>query len=242
MPLLADTTIQLIVRDPIVALPDTATVRIDVDESSLQSFSPSFKVVRPEKPDAFGGLIGGYEVLISNYDQLSLMDDKIYEAIPFNMQVEKITDRSPEIFAWLEMLDINVIIIIVLMVVISIINMTSALLIIILERQNLIGTLKAFGMGNAPLMRIFLINAAAIIGKGMLWGNLIGIGLGALQHYFHFIPLDPANYYVNTVPIYLDWSGFLMLDLITMGICVVTLTAPAFYVAGITPIKSIRFS
>jgi lipoprotein-releasing system permease protein len=116
------------------------------------------------------------------------------------------------------------------------------LLIIILERQRMIGTLKAFGMQDGPLMLVFLYNAAAIIGKGVLWGNAVGLGLAVLQYYFHVVPLDPANYYVNTVPIALDFGSFLFLDIITVSICLVALTLPALYVAAITPIRSIRFS
>jgi ABC-type antimicrobial peptide transport system permease subunit len=237
-----DTTLQVIVTDGIGTATDTADVLIDfLDDTSTDPCRP-FRVVREERPDPFGGYIGGYEVLIKDYSLLVSADDAIYQAIPYEFQVEKITDRSPEIFAWLEMLDINVVIIIVLMVVISIVNMTSALLIIILERQQMSGTLKALGMANSPLIRVFLVNAAAIVGKGMLIGNAIGIGFALLQAYTHFIPLDATNYYVNHVPIALDWISFLILDASTLLVCVITLVVPALYITTIYPIRSIRFS
>lgn len=237
-----DTTLSVIVTDGMGTAADTAKVTIDfLDDNATEACRP-YRIVREQKPDGFGGYIGGYEVLIRDYAQLVSADDAIYQAIPYQFQVEKITDRSPEIFAWLEMLDINVIIIIVLMVVISIVNMTSALLIIILERQQMIGTLKALGMSNAPLIRVFLLNAAAIVGKGMLWGNLLGLGFALLQSSTHFIPLDATNYYVNHVPIALDWMSFLVLDLATLVVCVITLLVPALYITTIYPIRSIRFS
>jgi lipoprotein-releasing system permease protein len=237
-----DTTITLVVKDGSDTQPDSATILINfLDDSSMESCRP-FEVVSDRSGGSSGNYIGGYEVLIDNYEHLLEMDDEIYAELPYYLQTQKITDRNPEIFSWLQMLDINVIIIIVLMVVISIVNMTSALLIIILERQQMIGTLKAVGMQNGPIVRIFLLNAAAVISKGLLWGNLVGIGLCFLQWQFHIVPLDPANYYVNTVPISLEWSDFLILDLGTIAACVLFLVVPAFYVSTISPIKAIRFN
>jgi lipoprotein-releasing system permease protein len=140
------------------------------------------------------------------------------------------------------MLDINVIIIIILMVVISIVNMTSALLIIILERQNMIGTLKAMGIMDKTVMHIFLRNAVAIIGRGMLFGNMFGIGLAFLQWKFKLIGLNPENYYVSAVPIQFDMMSFLGLNAITLGVCSVCMYLPALYVLKINPVKAMRFS
>jgi lipoprotein-releasing system permease protein len=168
------------------------------------------------------------------------MDDQLFHAIPFYLYTSKITERSPEMFSWLKMLDINVIVIIVLMVAISIVNMTSALLIIILERQNMIGTLKAFGIRDGAVLRIFLYNAAFIIGKGVLWGNAIGIGLCLLQFFTGILTLDPTNYYVSEVPVKMEWMFILALNAVTMLVCIVALIIPALYVTTITPIKAIR--
>ena len=140
------------------------------------------------------------------------------------------------------MLDINVIIIIILMVVISIVNMTSALLIIILERQQMIGTLKALGAQDKPIVRIFLMNAAFIVGRGLIIGNIIGLGLAWIQYKFEIVSLDPANYYVDKVPISMEWGLFLALDAGAMIICLIALVLPAKYVSRISPIRSIRFS
>lgn len=237
-----DTTLRLIVEDQVYGWRDTATLTLNYLDDASTDYCRPFTIDRKVSAAPFGGLVGGYEVLIRNYEDLMWADDAIYEVIPFDLKVQNVRDRSPEIFAWLEMLDVNVIVISILMIVISIINMTSALLIIILERQNMIGTLKAFGMQNRSLMGVFFFNAMAIIGRGMLFGNLIGIGVALVQHTWHIIPLDPANYYVSTVPVLLSWSTILELNLLTFLICAISMFLPAALVNAITPIKAIRFS
>jgi lipoprotein-releasing system permease protein len=187
--------------------------------------------------------VGGYEVLINDYDQLWESQDEIQAAVSAQfLQVQKITDRNADIFTWLEMLDINVIVIIILMIFVSVVNMTSALLIIILERQNMIGTLKSMGIGDGAVMRIFIRNAAWIIGKGMLLGNIFGIGLAYIQKRWSVVTLNPENYYLDCVPIKFDLWQMLMLDAGTLVVCVLAMTIPAMYVLKISPIRAIRFS
>lgn len=235
-----DTTLELIVSDGSETLPDTARVSIDfLDDASSDPCRP-YQVIQHSKRGSERHYIGGYEVLINDYQKLLEMDDQLFNAIPFYLYTSKITERSPEMFSWLKMLDINVIVIIVLMVAISIVNMTSALLIIILERQNMIGTLKAFGIRDGAVLRIFLYNAAFIIGKGVLWGNAIGIGLCLLQLFTGILTLDPTNYYVSEVPVKMEWMFILALNAVTMLVCIVALIIPALYVTTITPIKAIR--
>jgi lipoprotein-releasing system permease protein len=236
-----DTSFFVVLSDGEDTERDTAFATIDFLDDNATACSP-FIVKTSTGGGSQSQYIGGYEVLIDDYEQLLSADDRIFNALPYDLQVFKVTDRSPEIFSWLAMLDINVIIIIILMIVISIVNMTSALLIIILERQQMIGTLKALGATDGPIVRVFVVHAMVIIGKGMLIGNIIGIGFAVLQHYFHVIPLDPANYYVDTVPIELVWLEFLLLNIGVVIICFAILLIPAKYVSRITPIKSIRFS
>ncbi len=185
---------------------------------------------------------GGYEVLIDKWENLTAMDDKLFYAIPFYLQAVSITQRSPEIFAWLEMLDINVWIIMILMVFISIVNMTSALLIIILERQRMIGTLKALGIQNRAVVRIFLINAGYIISRGMLWGNAIALVLAGVQSRFSLISLPAETYYLDHVPVKFDWVNFGVLNLLTICCCLLFLILPAWYATRIRPIRAIRFA
>jgi lipoprotein-releasing system permease protein len=237
-----DTTIQVIAADENETIPDTTFIHIDyIDDTSVEPCRAHQVNITSTESDRH--YIGGYEVQIADYDQLIDADDRLFGALTIKfLQTQKITDRNPEIFSWLEMLDINVIIIIVLMIFISVVNMTSALLIIILERQNMIGTLKALGIQDASVMNIFIRNAANIIGKGMLWGNLIGVTFIILQWKFRLVSLDPQNYYVDHVPVQFDLIYILLLDLGTLAICVFSMALPALYVTKISPIKAIRFS
>ncbi|MFM7813693.1 MAG: ABC transporter permease [Flavobacteriales bacterium] len=234
-----DTLIQVKVWDSSNTKPDSVEVRLRFPKD----LAADRVVSEIKSPDVDAEYIGGYEVLIKDYKNLMLQDDRLFEAVASQfLQVVKITDRSPEIFAWLEMLDVNVIIIIVLMIVISVVNMTSALLIIILERQQMIGTLKALGIQDNPVIRIFLRNAIHIIGRGMIWGNVLGLGLAVIQYFTHFVHLDPTHYYVDFVPIRFDWTYIIMMNGITLVVCALCMVLPAMYVLRISPIRAIRFS
>ncbi|MBL0314698.1 MAG: ABC transporter permease [Flavobacteriales bacterium] len=237
-----DSIIQVIAMDDGNTIPDTTFIHIDyVDDVATEPCRPY--VVNITSTESDRHYIGGYEVQIKDYDKLLQADDRLFGSLTTKfLQTQKITDRNPEIFSWLEMLDINVIIIIILMIVISVVNMTSALLIIILERQNMIGTLKAMGIEDNAVMSIFIRNAAHIIGRGMLWGNILGIGFAFLQWKFKIISLDPANYYVDHVPVQFDLWYMLLLDAGTLAICIISMIIPALYVIKISPIKAIRFS
>jgi lipoprotein-releasing system permease protein len=184
--------------------------------------------------------IGGYEVQVENYEALEQVRDPLWEAIPYDLFVIPLTDRNPEIFAWLEMLDVNVVIIVVLMVVLSIVNMTSALLILILERQSFIGTLKSMGLPNPILLRVFLWHAAHIIGKGVIIGNVLGIGIALFQKYTGFFKLDPANYYVSEIPILMNPMEIVVLNALTLCVCVLAMILPSLYVSTFRPAESIR--
>lgn len=237
-----DTSVWVIANDTQETIPDTTWIYInyidDTDNTPCRPYSVSI-----ESTESDTGYIGGYEVLIQNYEQLLSTDDALFGQLTGDfLQTQKITDRNPEIFSWLEMLDINVVIIIILMVIISVVNMTSALLILILERQRMIGTLKALGIQNNIVVNIFLRNAAAIIGKGVLYGNLIGIGFILIQLKFKVITLDAANYYVDSVPVLFDIGEIVLINAIVLLICVLFMVIPAQYVSRISPIKAIRFS
>jgi lipoprotein-releasing system permease protein len=187
-------------------------------------------------------LIGSYEIALKDFDELYEAQRGIYDLIPFQLGIENVLEQHPEIIAWLQMLDINVIIIIVLMIVISIINMTSALLIIILEKQNFIGTFKAMGMSNWQLLKVFVLHSIGLISKGLLWGNGIGLGLMLIQKYTGIIQLDPNQYYVKEVPIDIQWTYILALNIGVILVCALAMMLPAAYVSKIRPIKAIRFN
>jgi lipoprotein-releasing system permease protein len=185
---------------------------------------------------------GGFDVILESYADLEIMDRFIYEHLNYDLRTTTITQRSPEIFNWLEMLDINTIVIIILMIIISVINMTSALLILIMERTQMIGILKTMGATSWLVQRIFLIQAAYIIGVGLVIGNIFGLGLAWLQSRYGLLKLDPQHYYVSEVPVLLEAQYILLLNALTLLVCVTMLLLPALAVNQVRPSRAIRFN
>lgn len=190
----------------------------------------------------------GAELQISDFDQLRVIADSVVEKI--NRQTDRngeiltshtIQESYPQVFSWLSLLDINVWIILVLMVCVAGFTMISGLLIIILERTQMIGLLKALGARNKSVRHTFLWFAVFIIGRGMLWGNLIGIGFILLQQYTGIIQLDPTNYYVSTAPVELNIPLILLLNAATLLVTLFVLIAPSFLVSRIHPARSMRY-
>ncbi len=185
--------------------------------------------------------VGGFEVLIDDYKNIDKLDDYIYNNIGYELHSKTIKEQNPDIFNWLDLQDLNVIIIIILMVIVAVINIISALLILILERTGTIGILKALGMPNWNVRWIFIYNAIHLIVRGLFWGNLIGIGLCLLQLKFGFIKLPEESYYVSEVPIKLEIINIILLNIGTLVICVLMLIIPSYVITKISPIKAIRF-
>ncbi|NUN99499.1 MAG: ABC transporter permease [Saprospiraceae bacterium] len=185
--------------------------------------------------------VGGFEVFIEDLDDLLPIEDYIYSELPNDLNSETIRSKFPEIFEWLELQNINETVILALMISVAIINMMTALLILILERANMIGILKALGSANWSIRRIFLYYAAYIMLVGLFWGNLIGIGLCWLQDRFGFIQLDEANYYLSVAPVDINGWTILLLNAGTLIITLVFLVIPSYLVSTISPVKAIRF-
>ncbi|MCB0807482.1 MAG: FtsX-like permease family protein, partial [Bacteroidales bacterium] len=154
---------------------------------------------------------------------------------------QTIRQLHPQIFEWLSLHDMNVIIIIILMVLVSGITMISTLLILILEKTNMIGTLKALGTKNSSIRKVFIYNAVYIIGRGMIWGNAIAIGLSLLQLKFGIFKLNQESYYVSEVPVNLDLTHYLLINFGTLIACTLMLIIPSFIITKISPVKAIRF-
>ncbi|RRD02886.1 ABC transporter permease [Prevotella sp. OH937_COT-195] len=190
----------------------------------------------------------GAEITLENYDRLETVEKSIVKKI--NRTTDKygetyssetVEQMNPQIFTWLDLLDLNVWIILALMVCVAGITMISGLLIIILERTNMIGIMKALGTRNKTIRHTFLWFAVFIIGRGMLWGNIMGTGLIALQHFTGIVTLDPTTYYVNTVPVEFDFIIIAAINIATLIVCVVALIAPSYLVSFIHPAKSMRY-
>ena len=193
-------------------------------------------------------MVSGFEIFINDFDDLDAMTEKVEEAIGYRVSEEearyKITSirkKYPQIFDWLNFQDINVIIIIILMIVVAGFNMISGLLILILEKTNMIGILKALGSDDKSIRKVFLYQAAYLIGKGLLWGNLIGLGIAFLQLKTGLISLNPASYYIKTVPVNLELTHILLLNTGTMVAIIIMLLVPPQLISRITPVKAIRY-
>jgi lipoprotein-releasing system permease protein len=186
--------------------------------------------------------VHGMEVTLENYKDMGIISDYVYyEVVPQKFYAESIRSKFPSIFEWLDLQDINEKIILQLMIVVAIINMITVLLILILERTQMIGTLKAIGMANWGIRKIFLYNAAYIISYGLLVGNALGLGIALLQKYFKFIKLDEANYYMDTAPILINPWTIITLNIATLVITVIALVIPTVLVTKISPVKALRF-
>lgn len=185
--------------------------------------------------------VGGYEIRVNNFDQLVPIADRVYDNLGLNLRSSTVRETYPAIFEWLSLLDVNTQVILILMMAVAVINMISALLIMILERTNMIGVLKALGSTNWTIRRIFLYNACYLIGLGLLLGNVVGIGLGAFQSATHFFTLDQASYYINFVPVQLELTDILLLNAGTLIISLMVLLIPSLLVTRISPLKSISF-
>jgi len=235
----------LVVSDNGGALPDTAWVRI-LPRAAPPAGSCLAHAAAAISTRTSGGsykdYCGGFEVMLEDDRTLFAMDDMIYgQYLGAGLRTVTVRQKFPEIFSWLELLDTNVVVVILLMVVVAIINMTSALLIIILERTSMIGVLKALGAGNRAIRRIFLIDAAYILGIGILLGDLLGIGLALLQKRFGLARLPIESYYVDHVPVDLSFWPILVLNIGVLLVCVLALVLPSMYVSRIAPAKAIRF-
>lgn len=184
---------------------------------------------------------GGFEIALHNYDDLDLVDEKIYLEIPFDYDAEKITERYPGIFSWLNILDMNINIVIILILAVSLINMITSLLVLILEKTNMIGILKAIGATNRNVRLIFLYHSFYLLGKGLFWGNLLGIGVILLQHYTGFMKLNPEAYFLDTVPVNLNIWYIVAINLLTIIVCRIILILPSLLITRITPVKAIKF-
>ncbi|WP_314952376.1 ABC transporter permease [Tannerella forsythia] len=192
--------------------------------------------------------VSGLELQVDDYDDLdevaAAVDDRLLNRRDRKgniFYVRSIKELNPMIFSWLDVLDLNVVVILVLMMAVSGFTMISGLLIIILERTNMIGILKALGQQDRSLRRVFLYISAFLIGKGMLWGNIIGLALCWIQSFFRPLSLDPSVYYLDAVPIHLTLGSWLLINLGASVVSLLMMLAPSYLITKISPAKTIRF-
>ncbi len=185
--------------------------------------------------------IGAFEIFVDDFDQIQSVGEEVYQQTPSNLDSKTIIEKYSYIFDWLQLFDFNILVILGVMILVATINMVVALLVLILERTQMIGILKALGANNWSVRKIFLYNALYLIFRGLLWGNGIGIGVLLIQKYFGIIQLNPENYYVNQAPVYFNWGYILALNLLTVTVCFVVLLIPSYLITKISPVKAIRY-
>ncbi len=185
---------------------------------------------------------GGYEISIRDFNKLEEIGDKIYELTPSDLNARTIKELYPQIFDWLGLQDVNGFILLFLMLIVSVMNMISALLIIILERVQMIGTLKSLGAYNFSVRKIFLYVAAFLIGRGLLIGNLIGLTLCFIQKQFGIFHLDQTSYYISYIPVHLSVLNWSLLNIGTLFVCVIMMILPTIIITKISPLQALRFN
>jgi lipoprotein-releasing system permease protein len=217
---------------------------IEYDKLFLLADMRQVQALNDWSPDSFSGL----EVLITDFNRIDEVGDAVYAvtANKFNKEgnaysIQTIKQLNPQIFSWLNLLDMNVWVILLLMLAVAGFNMISGLLILILERTNMIGILKSMGATDWSVRKIFLYHSFFLIGKGMLWGNIIGLSLCAIQYFTGIVPLDPEAYYVATVPITFNWLYILLLNIGTLIASILMMIGPSYLITKITPAKIIRY-
>jgi lipoprotein-releasing system permease protein len=218
---------------------------VGIYSSGFQEFDATYLIgdirhvqrINKWKPDQ----VGSFEVFIDDFSKIKEKGEEIYKAIPSTLNSETIEMKYFNIFEWLKLFDFNILVIIVIMVIVATINMVVALLVLILERTQMVGMLKALGATNWSVRKIFLYNAAYLIIKGLLWGNAISIGLLLIQKYFGIIKLPPENYYVTVAPVTIDIPAILIINAGTIIVCVTLLLIPSYIITKISPVKALRF-
>ena len=186
-------------------------------------------------------LVGGFEVFLTDSKLVNQAEEELQNELDYSLFVEKVSDKYVQIFEWLDLINNNVVVFLALILFVACFNIVSILLILIMERTQMIGILKALGAKNGQIRRIFTYNGMLLILKGMLIGNAVGIGFGLLQSHFKIIPLDPENYYMDFVPIQWDFLTIVLLNLLTFVVVGLVLGIPTIVILRIDPIKAIRF-
>ena len=185
--------------------------------------------------------IGGYEIKTKDFDNVSSYTSEIDELIDFDLKAQNSKDLNPQIFDWLRLQDFNVVIILILMLLVGCVNMVTSLLIIILEKSKFIGVLKAIGLSNWNIRKIFIYNSLYILLNGLFWANLVVILFTFFQKRFHLISLDETIYFMSSVPVKFDVFSMFIINIGTIIICYLVLIIPTILIAKISSAKSIRF-
>lgn len=255
----SDLTLDLLgKRDAIASIPDTAYAFVTIDlpcecneetlsqspfiyNSATSIKAPFGHVTITNGVGTYSLYAGGFEIILNKWEHLEKINEIVYHEIPYDLKTTKITEMHRDIFAWLDLLDMNILIIVILILVVSLINMITSLLVLILEKTNMIGILKSIGAKNKSIRTIFIFHALFLLTRGLFWGNLLGIGLIAFQYFTGFFTLNAEIYSLDSVPVNFNLLHILYINVLTVIICLIILIIPSYLVTKINPIKAIRF-
>ena len=218
---------------------------VGIFNSGFQEFDSSYilcDILHVQKLNKWNkDQVGAFEVFVNDFSAIEQIGEKVYEETSSFLDSKTIVEKFSYIFEWLKLFDVNIIVILVVMILVATINMVVALLVLILERTQMIGILKALGADNWSIRKIFLYNAFYLVARGLFWGNLIGIAILLLQYYFGIIKLNPENYYVNEAPVYFNLVYIVVLNLMTVLVCFLVLLIPSYIITRISPVRAIRY-
>ena len=186
-------------------------------------------------------LAGGYEIIIKNFDKIDTVASEVFDKMDYDLKLEKITDQYAQLFDWMKLLKKNVIIFLVLIIFVATFNMISTVFIMILERTNMIGLLKALGATDPQIREIFFFKGLNLALKGLFWGNVIALTFCYIQYRFKLIPLDPENYYMDTVPIHWNFGVIVLLNAVTFILTMLSIIIPTLMITRIKPVTAIKF-
>lgn len=218
---------------------------VGIYETGLSDYDDRFvicDIAQVQSLNSWGkDTVEGYEILLKDFSLLNQTSQQIYYSLGENMTIQTIEEIEPNLFSWLDLLDSNVILILIIMMLVSIVTITSTLLIIIFEQTTTIGVLKSMGSTSKSIIKIFLYNATYIILRGLLFGNILALGIAFVQDRFKIIKLPQESYFLTSVPIEISALQIIMVNIVTIIICVAALLIPARSVSKIDPVKCIRF-
>ncbi|MGS2739000.1 ABC transporter permease [Sinomicrobium sp. M5D2P17] len=241
-----DTFYTFFLKDKESTVPNQRIFKITgIYDSGFQEFDAKYVVVDIRHIQRMNGWsedeIGNFEVFIDDFDEIEEKGNEVYGKTLSTLDSKTVLDQYPSIFEWLGLFDFNIALIIGILIIVGGFNMITALLVLILERTQMIGILKALGSDDWTIRKIFLYNAAYLITIGLFWGNVIGLGLLLLQKYFGFVVLDPETYYVTEVPVYISPVYIILLNLGTLLLCLTMLLIPSYIITKIVPVRAMRF-
>ncbi|QMU29191.1 ABC transporter permease [Adhaeribacter radiodurans] len=186
-------------------------------------------------------VVTGYEIMLKDFNKIDTVAATVFNRMNYDLQLEKVTDQYAQLFDWMKLLNQNVIIFLILIIFVATFNMVSSIFIMILERTNMIGLLKALGATDPQIRQVFFFKGLQLTLKGLIYGNLIGLGFCAIQYFTKIIPLDPENYYMDTVPIAWSPGIIIILNVITLVLTMMAIMIPTYMISRIKPVTAIRF-